>query len=85
MASPVPRPMLTKCWTGRTSNGIENGSPYRRDVTLHEDATHFSKPNMAATLNNFVIALARKLGFDNLALARQRFDFLINRQLCALL
>lgn len=73
-------------WT-RQYWGIENGLHYRRDVTLREDATRFSQPNMAvliATLNNFVIALTRKMGFDNLAHARRRFQFLIDRQLCAL-
>lgn len=67
--------------------GIENGLHYRRDVTLHEDATRFSQPNMAtfmATCNNFVIGLAQKLGFSNLAQARRHFDFLIAKQLFAL-
>ncbi len=57
--------------------GIENGLHYRRDVTLLEDATRFSKPKLAeaiSILNNFVIGLARKLEFSNLASARRKFD-----------
>lgn len=73
-------------WT-RQYWAIENGLHYRRDVTLREDATRISQPNMAvliATLNNFVIALTQKMGFGNLAHARCRLEFLIDRQLCAL-
>ena len=57
--------------------GIENGLHYRRDVTLLEDATRFSKPKLAeaiAIMNNFLIGLARKLGFSSLASARRTFD-----------
>lgn len=57
--------------------GIENGLHYRRDVTLLEDATRFSKPKLAETMsimNNFVIGLTRKLGFSNLASARRKFN-----------
>ncbi len=64
--------------------GIENGLHYRRDVTLHEDATRISHQNMAtvmATLNNFVIGLSQKMGFSNLAHARRHFDFHISRLL----
>ncbi len=52
--------------------GIENGLHYRRDTTLHEDQTLMSQPTQAevvAVLNNFIIGLARKLGFHNLASA----------------
>lgn len=64
--------------------GIENGLHYRRDVTLNEDATRLSSPTMAtaiATINNFVIGLALKLGFTNLAAARRTFDAVIASQL----
>lgn len=63
-------------WT-RQHWGIENGLHYRRDVTLREDATRMSNTHQAkvmATLNNFIVALARCLGFDNLAFARRFFD-----------
>ena len=57
--------------------GIENGLHYRRDVTLLEDATRFSKPKLAeaiSIINNFVIGLTRKLGFTNLASARRQLN-----------
>jgi predicted transposase YbfD/YdcC len=40
--------------------GIENGLHYRRDVSLHEDHTRFTKPNAARTmacLNNLILGL----------------------------
>lgn len=64
--------------------GIENGLHYRRDVTLREDATRISKPEMAtaiATLNNFIVGLVQKLGFENLAEARRFFNAMISQQL----
>lgn len=64
--------------------GIENGLHYRRDTTLQEDKTRISHPQQAqvmAVLNNFVIGLARKLGFHNLASAQRRFDAAISCQL----
>lgn len=57
--------------------GIENGLHYRRDKTLHEDATRMSHTHQAQVLsavNNFVVALAKKLGFENLASARRHFN-----------
>lgn len=70
-------------WT-RHYWGIENGLHYRRDVTLHEDATRMSLPNMPAvigTINNFIIGLTQKLGYTNLAQARRIFDYHIAAQL----
>ena len=70
-------------WT-RAYWGIENGLHYRRDVTLNEDATRLSCPNMAkaiAVINNFIVGLTRKLGYKNLASARRHFDASIARQL----
>jgi hypothetical protein len=70
-------------WT-RAYWGIENGLHYRRDVTLKEDATRISNSKMAkviATINNFVIGLAQKLGYGNLASARRQFDVAIAMQL----
>lgn len=55
-------------WT-RHHWGIENGLHYRRDVTLKEDATRMassSQANVVATINNFIVGLAGKLGFTNL-------------------
>jgi len=56
--------------------GIENGLHYRRDVTLHEDATRLtigqSGHNMAI-LNNLVLGLCLRLNLNNLAQARRHF------------
>lgn len=63
-------------WT-RHHWGIENGLHYRRDVTLQEDAIRMTNRRQAhalATLNNFVIALAAKLGHTNLATAQRTFE-----------
>lgn len=65
---------------------IENGLHYRRDVTLHEDATRTTLTQMAqviALLNNFIVGLGQKLGFSNLASARRSFNASIARQLFA--
>ena len=70
-------------WT-RQYWGIENGLHYRRDVTLHEDATRISEPALAKTIaaiNNFVVGLSQKLGYSNLASARRTFDARIAAQL----
>ena len=56
--------------------GIENGWHYRRDVTLHEDATRLTVGQAGhnmAILNNLVIGLCLSQGFNNLAQARRRF------------
>jgi predicted transposase YbfD/YdcC len=56
--------------------GIENGLHYRRDVTLHEDATRLtvkqSGHNMAI-LNNLVLGLCLRRELNNLAQARRHF------------
>ena len=55
---------------------IENGLHYRRDVTLHEDATRLTVGQAGhnmAILNNLVIGLCLSQGFNNLAQARRRF------------
>jgi len=56
--------------------GIENGLHYRRDVTLHEDATRLtvrqSGRNMAI-LNNLVLGLCLHHKLNNLAHARRHF------------
>lgn len=70
-------------WT-RQYWGIENGLHYRRDVTLREDATRISRPTLAraiAAINNFLVGLAQKLGYSNLASARRTFNARIAAQL----
>ena len=55
--------------------GIETGLHYRRDVTLHEDATRMTVRNtgkLMASINNLVLALIRQAGFHNAAQARRR-------------
>lgn len=56
--------------------GIENGLHYRRDVTLHEDATRMGATPAArvwASLNNLLIGLLAPLGFQYLPHARRFF------------
>lgn len=57
--------------------GIENGLHYRRDVTLHEDATRTTVGHTGhnlAIINNLVIALTLASGRTNLPRARRLFD-----------
>ena len=73
-------------WT-RGYWGIENGLHYRRDKTLREDSIRMSSDNQAevtAILNSFIVGLAKKLGFSNLASARRHFDAQLNLKLAAL-
>lgn len=66
--------------------GIENGLHYRRDVTLREDSLRMSNEIQAqvmAIINNFIVGLARKLGFDNLAAAQRLFDAKLTLTLAA--
>jgi predicted transposase YbfD/YdcC len=70
-------------WT-RSYWGIENGLHYRRDTTLQEDKTRMAgknQPKVMATFNNFIIGLANKLGFRNLASAQRVFDAELNMAL----
>ena len=56
--------------------GIETGLHYRRDVTLHEDATRMTVGNtgkVMASINNLVLALIRQAKFHNAAQARRWF------------
>ena len=56
--------------------GIENGLHYRRDVTLHEDATRLTVSQAGhnmAILNNLVLGLCLHCNFNNLAQARRHF------------
>jgi predicted transposase YbfD/YdcC len=62
--------MLRSYW------GIENSLHYRRDVTLHEDATRFSKDSAAhimSIINNIVLALIAKAGYPFVPSARRYF------------
>jgi predicted transposase YbfD/YdcC len=57
--------------------GIENGLHYRRDVTLHEDATRLTIGNAGrnmATINNLVIGFCIRYHGLNVAKARRHFD-----------
>jgi predicted transposase YbfD/YdcC len=56
--------------------GIENGLHYRRDVTLHEDQTRFTKDSAAhimSIINNIVLALIAKTGYEFVPSARRYF------------
>lgn len=60
----------------RTHWRIENGLHYRRDVTLKEDCCRLKIGHAArtmATLNNLVLALILRQGYDYLPQARRRF------------
>lgn len=62
--------MLRSYW------GIENGLHYRRDVTLHEDHTRFTKDSAAhimSIINNVVLALISKSGHSFVPSARRYF------------
>jgi len=56
--------------------GIENGLHYRRDKTLHEDATRIINPNLAqnmAALNNLMVGLTLAYGWQSLPAARRYY------------
>jgi len=62
--------MLRSYW------GIENGSHYRRDVTLREDQTRFTKDSAAHIMcifNNIVLGLMAKTGYQSVPSARRYF------------
>ena len=62
--------MLRSYW------GIENGLHYRRDVTLHEDQTRFTRDSAAhvmCIINNIVLALITKAGYVYVPSARRYF------------
>jgi len=68
-----PKRLLT---LNRDYWGIESGLHYRRDVTLQEDATRLTLGNAGhnmAILNNIVVGLCLRNGFENLASARRLF------------
>lgn len=61
----------------RSEWGIENSLHYRRDVTFQEDQTRMTEKSMGramAIINNLVISLLNRQGFDNHAHARRVFD-----------
>lgn len=54
--------------------GVESALHYRRDVTLHEDATRMTDGHAAhnlAIINNLTVSIARLAGYGNLAQARR--------------
>ena len=56
--------------------GIESGLHYRRDVSLHEDATRMANGRAAqvwASLNNLLVGLLAPLNFSSLPHARRFF------------
>jgi hypothetical protein len=56
--------------------GIENGSHYRRDVTLHEDTTRMRNPRhseVTAILNNLLVGVVLQHGWHNLAEAQRYY------------
>lgn len=62
--------MLRSYW------GIENGLHYRRDVTLHEDETRFTKHTAAhimSIINNMILALIAKTEHQFVPTARRYF------------
>lgn len=62
--------MLRSYW------GIENGLHYRRDVTLREDQSRFTKNSAAhimSIINNIVLALIAKSGYSFAPSARRYF------------
>ena len=82
-ASPVQLlDMLRSYWH------IENNLHYPRDVTLHEDQTHFKKPSAAhcmAILNNLVLAIIAHSDFPFVPSARRFFAAHPDRALALLL
>lgn len=64
--------------------GIENGLHYRRDVTFKEDAIRQTTSNggrVQAVLNNLMIGILRKIGWQNIAKARRYFNSQIDEAL----
>jgi len=62
--------MLRSYW------GIENGLHYRRDVTLHEDETRFTKDSAAhimSIINNILLGLIAKTNHQSVPSARRHF------------
>ena len=62
--------MLRSYW------GIENGLHYRRDVSLHEDQTRFTRDSAAhimSIINNIVLALIARAGYQFVPSARRYF------------
>jgi predicted transposase YbfD/YdcC len=74
--------MLRSYW------GIENGLHYRRDVTLREDQTRFTKVSAAhvmSTINNIILGLIAKSGYRFAPSARRYFAANVDEALRLLL
>lgn len=89
VSSLAPHPAVAQqlLTLARAHWGIENGLHYRRDVTLNEDATRMKSVAQAeavAVFNNFIVSLAQKLGFSNLAYALRHFNAQLNAGLAQL-
>ncbi len=68
----------------RDYGGIENGLHYRRDKTLREDAARMTNPQLAeavALLNNLVIGLAVRQGWQYLPQARRHYSACLDEAL----
>ena len=71
----------------RAEWGIENGLHYRRDVTLHEDASRMRRGRAAqvvAALNNAVVSLVAQQREPNLAKVQREFQYHLDRALARL-
>jgi len=63
--------LVRDCWS------MENGLHYRRDTSLHEDATRMTHPTLAEAMaisNNLVIGLVNRQGWRYLPEARCYYD-----------
>lgn len=79
ITSLTPKQACPRCLLKLTRSywAIENELHYRRDTTLHEDATRMKNRIQAqaiAIINNLVIGLVKREGFENLAAARRYFN-----------
>ena len=84
--SPAQADPHTLLSLNRAHWSIENRSHYVRDVTFDEDRSCIrtaNGPAMMACLRNFAIALARLLGFTNIASALRAFAHQPRRALAA--
>jgi len=67
---------------------IENGLHYRRDVTFKEDQVKqksLAGGRVLAVMNNLIIGILRKLGWENIARSRRHFSAMIDEALSLIL
>ena len=77
---------IVRFWiiTRRPHWGIETGLHGRRDGTFQEDRSQLRQgvaPQILATLNNTVLGLLLRRGVVNVAAARRKLEYHINRGL----